>query len=174
MDFLTKFDTVILNSVYKLKNPLFDCVMPVITKTVNGGFIWILICVLCLVFAKTRKKGVVMAGALAINFIISNVFLKNIVARTRPFLYNDAVELLIKAPKDFSFPSGHTSASFAVSTVIFLFDKKLGILTYIFSFLIGFSRLYLYVHYPSDVFCGAVIGILSALLSMKVFENKYK
>lgn len=172
MEFIQKLDLMILNAIYKLQNPVFDTIMPVITSLANGGFLWILICLICLTVKKTRKCGISVAFALAMNFLASNVVLKNFVARKRPFSLDNTVKLLIEAPKDYSFPSGHTSASFAAATVIYAFNKKWGIASYVLAFLIAFSRLYLYVHYPTDVICGAVIGFVSALTAVKLLKEK--
>ena len=93
-----------------------------------------------------------MAAALCIDVIVCNGILKNLFARTRPFDVNEAVQLLITAPKDFSFPSGHTAASFAA-------EKKLWKVSLVLAVLIAFSRMYLYVHYPTDILGGVLVGL---------------
>ena len=75
-----------------------------------------------------------------------------------------------RVPKDYSFPSGHTQASFAAATALFTGNKKAGICAYVLAALIAFSRLYLYVHFPTDVLAGVVIGICCGLLSAYVFD----
>lgn len=171
MEFIQKLDFAILDCIYKLKNPVLDTVMPVITSLANIGFVWILICLVCLTVKKARKCGIAGLFALAMNFLVSNLFLKNLIARKRPFSFNKAVKLLINAPADFSFPSGHTSASFAAATVIYAFNRKCGISAYVLACLIAFSRLYLYVHYPSDVAGGAVIGTLCGVITIKLLKK---
>ena len=103
---------------------------------------------------------------------MGSLSLKPLVARVRPF---DAAQLLdallIRQPTDFSFPSGHTMCSFASGIIIFYMNKRIGTFALILSSFIGFSRLYLYVHYPSDVFCGMVIGILLGITSIIIFNN---
>ena len=98
--------------------------------------------------------------------------MKPLIARTRPFDANNLKDiLLIKAPKDYSFPSGHTMASFAAATVLIYMNRKVGIVAMVLAVLIAFSRLYLYVHYPSDVFAGMIFGILSAIISIKLLAK---
>lgn len=100
-----------------------------------------------------------LMGGLACCAVIGNLILKNLVARSRPFFFNTAVDLLISVPTDYSFPSGHTMSSFTAAVILYHADKRLGIPALILAFLIAFSRLYLYVHFPSDVIAGALIGI---------------
>lgn len=172
MSYILEFDTYLLNLIYKLRNPVLDIVMPGLTSLANGGFIWILICLVCIFIKRTKKCGIVTAVSLIFNFCVCNLFLKKIVARSRPFSQNTMVEILIKLPKDYSFPSGHTSASFAAATAIFLHNKKWGSVAYVLATLIAFSRLYLYVHYPTDVICGALIGIVCALVANVLVKKK--
>lgn len=157
-----------------------DAVMPVITILGEGGWIWIVITVLFLFMPKYRKTGVTMAFALILMLILNDGILKNVFARPRPFnfepfaqLYQSFAtdasgkpELLVSLPSSFSFPSGHTSSSFAAAAAILLNKKwKVGIPALILAALIGFSRNYLMVHYPTDVLFGALMGILCALIA---------
>ena len=105
-----------------------------------------------------------MAVSLLIEVLFCNLIIKTLVARVRPYDVNTAIELLIKAPTDFSFPSGHTGASFAASSGLYFAKNRLWIPAVILSVLIAFSRLYLYVHYPTDVLAGAFLGIISGWL----------
>lgn len=109
-----------------------------------------------------------MGCALILCLLIGNLFLKPVVARVRPFDINTAIDILIKKPLDFSFPSGHTMSSFAAATVLIYMDKKIGAISLILATIIGFSRLYLYVHYPSDVVIGLLIGVLLGIISIKL------
>lgn len=137
--------------------------MVFITGLGDYGFIWIIIAVILIVQPKHRKCGVTMLLALLCGVIIGNGFLKNLIARPRPCWIDSSVSLLIKNPTDYSFPSGHTLASFEGAAVIFLYNKKAGVLAYILASLIAFSRLYLFVHYPTDVLAGMILGISIAV-----------
>lgn len=135
----------------------------------NGGAIWIVITVILLIFPKTRKCGIMMAISLIMCLIFGNLLLKPIIARTRPFDINQSFNIMIAKPKDFSFPSGHTLASFASAYTIFKNHKKWGISALIFAGLMGFSRLYLCVHYPTDVLGGIALGIIISKISNTIY-----
>lgn len=147
-----------------LRSDFLDTVMPLITMLGNGGAIWIGCSALLLLMPKTRRVGAVMAVSLVLEVLCCNVLLKPLVARIRPCDVNTAVQLLIAHPTDFSFPSGHTGASFAAASALFFSKNRLWIPSTIVATLIAFSRLYLYVHYPSDVLAGAMIGIMAGWL----------
>ena len=125
-----------------------------------------------LILPKTRKTGIIVAAALLMDLILCNLILKNLVARVRPYDVNTAIAILIKKPLDFSFPSGHTAASFAAMTALFLAKmKKAWIAALVLAVLIAFSRLYFYVHYPTYVLGGAVVGILSGIIGYTIVEK---
>ena len=150
-------------------------IMNAITTSGNGGIIWIILCVILICFKKTRWIGIAAAISLALVGILNNEIIKPIVERPRPFLQQE-LELLIAAPGGFSFPSGHTSSSFAVATAVFLKNKKIGIPALIFAALVGFSRLYFFVHFPSDVFVGMLEGIFVAIavtFAVDKLRNRY-
>ena len=151
--------------------------MVAITKLGDAGIVWIILTVILLLIPKTRKSGVYMAVALIADLIICNVILKPIVARIRPYSINQTVHLLVTPLKDYSFPSGHTAASFAsVSALYFAGRKRMAAGTLIVSVLIAFSRMYLYVHYPTDVLGGLIIGLLCGwiadMIIQKVMEKR--
>lgn len=134
-----------------------------ITKLGNGGMIWILLTVILLLIPKTRKSGAALLAALCVDLILCNGILKNLVARTRPFDVNTGIQLLIAKPADFSFPSGHTAAAFAAVTALWLCKQRAGkwLLwkpALLLAAVIAFSRLYLYVHYPTDILGGILVG----------------
>ena len=149
--------------------PFLDAVMPVITLLGDAGIFWIAIAVVLLFFPKTRKVGLGMGAALIIGLLVCNVTLKPLIARIRPYDYQlqhfgVTIKLLIEAQHDFSFPSGHTIASFEAATVLLIHSKKAGIPAMILACLIAFSRLYLYVHYPTDVIASVILGICFGFL----------
>ena len=129
----------------------------------DGGILWIALAVILLCLPKYRKTGFAMSAALLMGLLICNLWLKPWIGRLRPFdyqlqCYNRLIHLLIEAPTDFSFPSGHTIASFEAATVLLIRPKKWGIMAMVLAALIAFSRLYLYVHYPTDVLFSIVLG----------------
>lgn len=127
----------------------------------NSGLVWIILAVVLFCIPKYRWAGVAVAYGLLCSLIFCNGILKPMVARLRPFAVNPMIELLIAAPTDYSFPSGHTSASFAAVIALWRSKEPLWVPAGILAVLIGFSRLYLYVHYPTDVLLGAVVGMAS-------------
>ena len=161
----------ILNLIQNLRTPLGDIIVPFITRLGNAGIIWIILTLVLLLIPKTRKTGVIMTAALLVDLVLCNLLLKNLVARTRPFDVNTAVQLLVAKPRDYSFPSGHTAASFASVTALYLAgEKKMWKAALVLAVLIALSRLYLYVHYPTDIIGGVVFGSLSGYLGYKIVE----
>lgn len=143
-----------------------------ITRFGDAGIFWILLGVVLLIVPKTRKSGGILLLSLLIEVILCNAILKNAFHRIRPFDVNTSVHLLIRKPLDFSFPSGHTAASFAA--VAALFFAKEGTIwkpALILALLIAFSRMYLYVHYPTDILGGILIGTLCGYLGCKIMER---
>lgn len=161
-----------LDFLQTIHTPLLDKILAFITSLGNAGIIWIVLAVVLLIFPKTRKTGIIVAAALLMDLVLCNLILKNLVARVRPYDVNTAIAILIKKPLDFSFPSGHTAASFAAMTALFLAKmKKAWIAALVLAVLIAFSRLYFYVHYPTDVLGGAVVGILSGIIGYTIVEK---
>lgn len=165
-DFLAEhFDLPILNWIMThLRCPFLDTVMPAITVLGDAGIFWIAVAVVLLFFPKYRRAGLGMGAAMIIGLLICNLTLKPLIARPRPYDYlaehwNVTVKLLIDAQHDFSFPSGHTIVSFEAATVLMICHRKLGIPALILACLIAFSRLYLYVHYPTDVLASVILGV---------------
>ena len=130
------------------------------------GILFILLGALFLIFRQTRRCGLFLLLALLVGLLICNITLKPLIARIRPYDLKQGIDLLIEAPTDFSFPSGHTNASFVFATVIFCTNKKWGVGAFILAALIAFSRLYLYVHYPTDVLAGIVCGIFAGWITV--------
>ena len=165
------FDLPILDWIQNtLQCGLLDFLMPLITLLGDAGIFWIAMAVVLLIFPKTRKIGLGMGVALLMGLLICNLMLKPWVARIRPYDYQiqylaTEIQLLVDAPHDFSFPSGHTIASFEAATVLLIRNKKFGIPAMILASLIAFSRLYLYVHYPTDVIAAVILGIGIAVLA---------
>lgn len=144
-------------------NPVLNAIMKGITYTGDSGIIMIITCIALICFKKTRKCGIAALISLVFTFIFANLIIKNVVHRPRPWTVAE-FDLLIKKPGEFSFPSGHTVNAFAVAVVIFMYYKKPGIAAIIYSVLLGISRIYLCVHYPTDVLAGVVIGTIDAII----------
>lgn len=164
------FDLPILEWIAaNLKCGFLDAVMPLITLLGDAGIFWILCSVVMILIPKTRKTGLSMGISLLIGLLVCNVTLKPLVGRIRPYDYQlqhfqKEIILLVEGLHDYSFPSGHTIASFEAATALLIGNKKLGIPAMILAVLIAFSRLYLYVHYPTDVLASIVLGIGIAFL----------
>ena len=152
----------ILYTLQELRTPLVDGLMVFITSLGDHGWFWILMGVLLFSFPRTRILGGCMLISIAAGFLLGNVMLKNIAARQRPCWLDPSVELLVPVPKDFSFPSGHSLVSFEGAVCIFLFNRKWGIPALMLAVLTAFSRLYLFVHFPTDVLAGIVMGTVIA------------
>lgn len=182
------FEFTVLDFIQNnIRNGVLDVIMPAISSLGNAGAIWIVSGIGCLINKKTRKTGTAIMSALALDVLTCNVILKPFVARIRPCDVNMAVKLLVSRPTDYSFPSGHTAAAFAAASAIFfstsgMKNRKLQILirvgTLALATLIAFSRLYLYVHYPTDVIAGAMLGIMLGWcgyeISTKIGEKLYE
>lgn len=148
-----------------IRNEVLTPIFKFITTLGNAGVIWIVLSVGLLIPKKTRRVGVLALVSLVLSALIDNVILKNAVARTRPYDVIEGLTSLVGAQKDYSFPSGHTGSAFAAAVVMFRgLPKKFGIPILVFACLMGLSRLYVGVHYPSDVLGGVLIGTGIALL----------
>lgn len=176
------FDLPILEWIRAhLQCGFLDAVMPVITLLGDAGIFWILVAVAMLCFNKTRRTGLSMGFALLMGLVLCNMIMKPLFARIRPYDYQLehfglTIPLLVERQHDFSFPSGHTIASFEAATALLLGNKKLGIPAMVLAVLIAFSRLYLYVHYPTDVLASVVLGVglgvLGTFLAKKLPAGK--
>lgn len=140
-------------------SPLADRLIRTVTRMGDAGGFWIALSAGCVKSDKYRKSGLSMAIALLFSFIFSNTIIKNAVDRARPFWKDKSFNVKIREPRDYSFPSGHTSASIGSAVALFLNRKKEGTAALVLAAQIAFSRLYLLVHYPTDVIAGIILGI---------------
>lgn len=152
-----------------LTDPFLDTVMPYVSSLARHGEFWILVALILLCFKKTRKAGVAMGIAMACGYVVGNIGLKNLFARTRPYDVTE-VELLVAKLSDFSFPSGHTLVSFEAAAALTYYHRRWGIAALVLAALIAYSRLYLFVHYPTDVLAGALLGIGIALAACRLTD----
>ncbi len=157
-----------LNFIHQYLNfNILDPLFKVITYSGNKGAIFIVFSIALLIHKKTRKIGIYCLASLAIGALITNVSLKPLIARIRPYEYSDIVIKIIK-PTDYSFPSGHTTAGFAVAFVLlkerFTYgEQKIYLYVLAYAILMAYSRLYFYVHFPSDIIAGILIGFVASL-----------
>lgn len=146
-------------------NTVTDTVFPIITSLGEAGIGWIVLSLVLLCFKKTRRTGGLVLIAMTVTLLFGELTLKNIICRLRPCNVFTDFPMLIARPTSYSFPSGHTSSSFAGALILTLRHKKVGWLAYIPAVLIAFSRIFLFVHYPTDVLAGILLGTLAALLT---------
>ncbi len=157
-----------------LRNDFLDTIIPWITFLGNGGWFWIALTLVGFVPKATRKYAFISAFALICCLVIGNMILKPGIARIRPFDIQTGIQLLIEKPHDYSFPSGHTQASFATATAVFFKDKRWGIGALVLAGMIAFSRMYLFVHYPTDILAGILFGVGYAFIGKLIVEAIYK
>lgn len=175
--FLTSLDLGILDMIAETFGcAVLDFVMPLISALGDFGMIWIWICMLCLFKKETRHTGIAMLIAMAICYLGGNLWLKNLVMRPRPYTVDPSIQLLIPPDHEiYSFPSGHTMNSFAASATLMLRHEKFCFAAVFLASLIAFSRLYLMMHYPTDVIAGIIIGIIAAYIpcaAIQRYEHK--
>ncbi len=173
MEWIQQLDeTVIFFVREQLVSPILDAIMRFFTLLGDGGVLWIGVGLGLLLFPKTRRMGLTMLLALFVTHLLGSVLLKNLIGRPRPFFDFPEVSLLIPPPSAFSFPSGHSSSSFAAAGVLlFAAGKRVGIPALIVAALVAFSRVYLFVHYPTDVLAGALLGLLVGWTAVRVMER---
>ena len=160
-------DEGVLRWLESLRIPVLNELMIRYTSLGNGRLLFIAAAILMLIFQKTRRSGVASLGAMGFGLLATNLTIKPLVARARPWVVMEGFETLVRSPDMNSFPSGHTCAAFAFaaavcSTLPWRWGKAAAIAAAV---LMGFSRLYVGVHFPSDVLAGALIGILCGALA---------
>ena len=141
-----------------LRCGFLDTVLPAISRTCDHGEIWILLALVLLAVKHQRRYGAAVGCALVLDLISCNLLLKPLIGRIRPLAVRTGLELLVPAPLDASFPSGHTAVSFAAVFALKAAGSPLWKPALAAAVVIAFSRLYLYVHWPSDVLGGILLG----------------
>ncbi len=148
-----------------------DYIMAFFSYIGEVGGIWIITAVILMCFRKTRATGAMVLSAVILGYLIGELGLKHFVARPRPFVENPAIQPFVAPPHGYSFPSGHSCSSFAAATVLLMRDKRFGIPALAVAVLIAFSRLYNYVHFPSDVLTGILLGVICAFVVAFIFRK---
>ena len=172
LESITNLDFQILDWIQvNMRCPFSDWLMPKFSLLGEWGVIWIVIGIILLFFRRTRRAAVVMLIATVGVLLFGELLLKNTVCRVRPCNVRTYIEIPVPRPTSYSFPSGHSSTSFACATAIFMYRKRLGIYAMILAFFIAFSRMYNYVHFPSDVLAGSLLGILFALITYGIAKR---
>ena len=172
---ITKFDFSVLYWIQEnIRTEWLDSVFAFLSWAFQLGIPWLVLGAVLFCFKKTRAAGVIMVTAVVLTFFFNELAIKNAVNRERPCTIDPSVSLAVERPTSYSFPSGHTASCFAAAGTLLFTFKKLGIPLMLFAVLMGFSRMYLFVHFPTDVIAGAAMGILMAWVTVLIFrELKY-
>lgn len=165
-------ELTILHFIQSLRSESFDSAMLFVSSLGNYGAIWIALAAAFLIAPGLKRSGLAVSAALLIDFVIVNLILKPWVGRERPCDLTVPEDMLLACLTDHSFPSGHTAAAFAAAVALFACHRKAGTIALFLAFLMGFSRLYLFVHYPTDVLAGALLGVLFGLIGYRLSNKK--
>ena len=172
---MNAFEAIILKAVNSaLSCKLLDLIFVFISFIGNKGMVWIILSVILIAFKKTRKAGICAGIALIICLLAGNLFLKPLIGRMRPYDFDQNIKLIVAPLSDASFPSGHTMAAFAFSFAVAHFYRKQAIVFYVIASLMAFSRIYLMVHYPTDVIGGVIFGTIFGYIAIKIVERIFK
>lgn len=166
-----KIDTIIINFMNnKFRRPILNRIMRAITGLGDLGAMWIVIGMFLLLRQRTRRQGAIVMFSLILCSILGEGIIKRLIQRKRPFEGIPTLETIIKRPMTYSFPSGHTASSFAAAGVLAVLFPHVKIVVFIMAILIGISRIYLNVHYPTDVFAGIVLGLVCSRITLYIFN----
>ena len=170
-DAIQQFDFAVLDLIQQhIRCDFLDAVIPVLTHL--GIAVWIVLAIVFIITRRYRLCGISMGAGMLTGLLVGNLILKNLLQRERPCWINDTVQMLIAIPDDYSFPSGHTLASFISAIVIFRHDKRIGIPALVLASLMAFTRLYLYVHFPTDIIFGIALAAAVAI-PIDIVVRKY-
>lgn len=174
LEAVTGFDFNILYWIQEnMRTAFMDSFCAVLSYAFEAGAFWIVTAVVMIAFRKTRVAGVSLLCSMLLVLLVGELGMKNIFCRERPCVLDSSVALAIPMPSSYSFPSGHTGSSFAAAGGIFAFNRKLGIPALVLALMVGLSRMYLFVHFPTDVLAGALLGLLCAFAVYLVFTRTH-
>ncbi len=172
IEFINSIDSQIMLFVQEyIRNPVLSAIFVPFTRSGDGGILLMIIGIVLTAIKKTRKTGIVFLVSLAAGYLINDIILKNIFERSRPFTSIEQLETLIRQPVSFSFPSGHTATTFSCAVSLLYMNRRYGIFAILYAVLMAFSRVYVGVHYPTDILCGAMVGILTSTLVVFIFRR---
>ena len=161
----------ILYAIQNIRTDFLDKFILAVTNiTGSYGQLWVVLAVLLLIFKKTRKMGFTILISYGLVYLVGQYVLKDLIARPRPCHIDETVELLIARPSSFSCPSTHSGWAFAAAASVFAWNKRYGIIVGLAALIVAFSRLYLFVHFPTDVLFGIALGILSAFIAYRLVK----
>ena len=165
LEAVTTWDASVITAIYENVHSAFlTMFFRIVTLIGEGGIFWIAVAVILLFFKKTRRSGICIGASLLIGVIVGNGIIKNVVARPRPYDAIAGIESVVSHLSDYSFPSGHSLCCFEAATALAMNRTKWAIPAYVGAVLVAVSRLFLFVHYPTDVICGALLGVLFGVL----------
>ena len=174
---MNEFEIKILDFIQEhLRFGFLDDMMVLLTRLADDGIVWIILAIALICFKQTRKMGITLGLSLLLGLLVGNLGLKNLFVRPRPYTVNPEIvpNMLIERLSDYSFPSGHTRCCFESGMAMFLCDKRFGKVAFVLGGFIGFSRIYLYIHYPTDVIAGALLGLLNGFIAFIIVDKIYK
>lgn len=172
MEWIQSVDFAILDGIQSvMRCDFWDVVMKVLSYLGEAGALWIVLSIVLLFSRKTRVAGVAMLVSMALGFLIGDLAIKHLVCRPRPCMLHPLANMNISPPSSFSFPSGHSTAGFAAAVSLTIWQRKWGIPALVVAAAIAFSRLYNYVHFPSDVICGMILGTACAFFVAWAFRK---
>lgn len=167
---IKKWDKGVISWISKFNNPFINKFMVLLTRLGDGGFVWVTIAISFLITKRYKSVSLKILLSLCLTTIVGEVVIKRLVGRLRPSQIISKEDLLIKKPTSYSFPSGHTASSFGVAVILSEAFPFINILIFCLASLIGISRVYLKVHYPTDVIVGAIIGTLCGLVTEMIIS----
>ncbi len=165
LEAVTTWDASVITAIYENVHSAFlTMFFRIVTLLGEGGIFWIAVAVILLFFKKTRRSGICIGASLLIGVVVGNGIIKNVIARPRPYDAIEGIESVVSHLSDYSFPSGHSLCCFEAATALAMNRTKWAIPAYVGAVLVAVSRLFLFVHYPTDVICGALLGVLFGVL----------